>query len=247
MRHPPSDPWSRRRRGAAFAAAVALHAGVITVLLLAKLPDRRQPEPVVYDLVFVASPAPAAPVSEAAVQATPAPAAKPQPAPAPVQTVVPLPPPERPVINKLRPPVPLSIPRVAEAPAPSQAAASSATPAPTVSSISAAVVNVPTAAPHPPADPAYAAALLGRLGRYKEYPLVARERGLQGRVILRLAVARSGHVEATSVELSSGAAILDQAALKMVHRADPLPPLPSSFPDKVAEFRVPVDFALALQ
>jgi len=87
--------------------------------------------------------------------------------------------------------------------------------------------------------------LLSWLDRHKEYPWSARRRGMQGQVVLRLAVARSGKVAETAIETSSGAEVLDRAALDMVERASPLPPLPASVPGDVAEFRVPVSFALS--
>lgn len=264
-RNPPADARTRRLRRSALLAAVALHAAVIAVLLAVHLPGEGPREPVVYDLVFAAPPAapssaakaspaePAAPpVSEPAPSASvppPSPPPQAKPEPAPTQMAMPLPPPERlrPAPQRLHPRQPATPrhPQAAEAPAseptaPAAAAPPSATGGPPTAGPTAAVST-----PHPAPDPAYGAEVLSWLGRYKKYPLFARERGLQGRVVLRLAVARSGHVTATSVEHSSGAEVLDDAALDMVHRADPLPPLPASFPGAVAEFRVPVDFALS--
>jgi periplasmic protein TonB len=265
MRNPPTDPRTRRLRRGALLAAVALHAAVITALMVVKLPGKGPQEPVVYDLVFVPPPAPsspasattAAPPAEASPPVVPAtPLAPPPPPPPevaapapPEQMVMPLPPPARPRPAPQRPrpaeSAPPQPPQSAEAPAAPLTAPAPAAPPSAASGPAMAGPTAPTAVAHPAPDPAYAAAVLSRLARYKQYPLIAREQRLQGRVVLRLAVARSGHVTATSVERSSGAEVLDDAALDMVHRADPLPPLPASFPGTVAEFRVPVDFALS--
>jgi TonB family protein len=44
-------------------------------------------------------------------------------------------------------------------------------------------------------------------------------------------IARSGSIDGASVENSSGNFLFDQAALRAVVQADPLPPLPGGFPD----------------
>lgn len=50
------------------------------------------------------------------------------------------------------------------------------------------------------------------------YPPLARQRGIEGRVLLRLTVNASGGVEAVSVAQSSGDALLDQEARQTVAR-----------------------------
>ena len=245
-RHVPVPSQVRRARAAALAGAVLLHAIAIVLLLLVQPWKSAAPEPVIYDLVFLQPPAPppsSAPAEEVQTP-TPAPPAavvepEPEPVPAPVLKAAPLPP-SKPVVRpRPRPQPSAPSPQVAEAPplAASQPLALSAPAAPP------AVASAPAARPAP--DPAYAATLLSWLGRYKEYPWAARRRGVQGQVVLRLAVARSGRVAATAIETSSGTDVLDEAALDMVHRAEPLPPLPASFPGDVAEFRVPISFALS--
>jgi TonB family protein len=44
-------------------------------------------------------------------------------------------------------------------------------------------------------------------------------------------ITRSGSIDGASVESSSGSFLFDQAALRAVVQADPLPPLPGGFPD----------------
>ncbi len=49
-------------------------------------------------------------------------------------------------------------------------------------------------------------------------------------VIVRFTIARDGRVLDASVETSSGVSILDRSSLRAVMLADPMPPLPNSYP-----------------
>jgi TonB family protein len=57
----------------------------------------------------------------------------------------------------------------------------------------------------------------------KTYPRLARERGIEGTVLVRFKVLPSGTVETVNVVRSSGASILDEASVTTVYRAAPLP------------------------
>ena len=59
--------------------------------------------------------------------------------------------------------------------------------------------------------------------RNKNYPRMARERSIQGTVRLRFKVGQTGAVEKVEVLKSSGFEILDDASIKSVYRAKPLP------------------------
>ena len=61
------------------------------------------------------------------------------------------------------------------------------------------------------------------LEQAKTYPRLARERGIEGTVLVRFKVLPSGTVEAVNVVRSSGASILDEASVKTVYRAGPMP------------------------
>jgi protein TonB len=115
---------------------------------------------------------------------------------------------------------------------------------------------VPQAAP-PPAEPAPArpppsrdaipnwrSELIGRLQQAKRYPQAAQQRGEQGVATVRLTLDRSGHVLSAALSRSSGSDALDQEALAMMHRADPLPPLPVELSGDTLTLTVPVTFSL---
>src|SRR5258708_29761164 len=250
-RRAPLDPTTRRSRRFGLAVAIGLHAAVIALLMTVRPWAPAAPEQLRYDLVFV-EPAPAPPPPppappDANLPETPAgpPELVTEPEPAPMVTSVPeLPKPAPPPHPPVRHPTPAPAPRAPQAPpaaAPTQTDSSASSPmAPPTPS--------PPAVPAPPPpDLPQTPTPRPHLYQHQEYPWMARRRGVQGRVILRLAVARSGNVTEARIETSSGAELLDQAAVDMVHRANPLPPLPASFVGDRAEFRVPVEFALSRQ
>jgi protein TonB len=69
--------------------------------------------------------------------------------------------------------------------------------------------------------------VLAHLARHKVYPEQARERGIRGRTGIAFTLTANGSVASVSIASSSGAAILDQATLAMVRRAQPFPPNPA--------------------
>lgn len=88
----------------------------------------------------------------------------------------------------------------------------------------------------------YGAIVLAWLERHKDYPRRAQQRRQQGVVILFIAIDRDGRVLEARIKKSSGRDILDQAALDMLERADPLPPVPDDMPQERLEMVVPVQF-----
>ena len=64
------------------------------------------------------------------------------------------------------------------------------------------------------------------------YPDEARRRRLSGQLVISVAVRRDGSVEQTRIIRSSGIALLDSTALRIVKLAEPFPPLPET-EDKV--------------
>jgi TonB family protein len=67
------------------------------------------------------------------------------------------------------------------------------------------------------------AVIESQIERSKNYPRMARERGIQGMVHVRFKVSPSGDVEKVEIVKSSGYAILDAASVKTVYRAAPMP------------------------
>ena len=60
------------------------------------------------------------------------------------------------------------------------------------------------------------------------YPDEARRRRLSGQVVISVAVRRNGSVERAEIVQSSGIALLDASALRIVQLAEPYPPLPKT-------------------
>ena len=90
----------------------------------------------------------------------------------------------------------------------------------------------------------YGAAFARWLAEHKDYPRLARMRGWQGQVRLRVRVARKGAVMEVEIARSSGFEVLDREAQAMVRRADPLPELPLSLAEREFTLDIPVVFRL---
>ena len=94
----------------------------------------------------------------------------------------------------------------------------------------------------PAAKADYGAILLAWLERHKEYPRVAQKRRQQGVVLLHIVLDRGGRVIEAHIQESSGYRLLDDAALAMLKRAQPLPPIPDDIQEERLRFVVPVQF-----
>jgi len=66
-------------------------------------------------------------------------------------------------------------------------------------------------------------AIQAAIERTKNYPRLARERGIEGEVRLRFRLNSAGIVESVEVVKSSGYEILDRASVQAVYRAAPMP------------------------
>ncbi len=62
-----------------------------------------------------------------------------------------------------------------------------------------------------------------KIERAKQYPALAREQGVKGRVSVRFEMNADGSVRSVNVIGSSGSSLLDEAALATVRRASPYP------------------------
>jgi periplasmic protein TonB len=89
----------------------------------------------------------------------------------------------------------------------------------------------------------YRSMLEAHLLRYRHYPLDAQRDHVQGIVYLHFVIDDAGHVLDSFIAQSSGSASLDSEALASVERAQPLPPVPSGWPQQL-EVTLPVSFSL---
>jgi periplasmic protein TonB len=80
------------------------------------------------------------------------------------------------------------------------------------------------------------------VAKYKRYPHEADKREDQGVVMLGFVIRRDGAVLDAWVDGSSGSPLLDAAAIDMVRRASPVPPLPASFTGSSIKVVIPVDY-----
>jgi protein TonB len=107
-------------------------------------------------------------------------------------------------------------------------------------------VPAPSTAAQPSMSaPDWQSLVLGQLERFKHYPTDAQERRQQGVVYLRFTMDRSGRVLSFSIERSSGHELLDQEAMALLQRAQPLPKPPPSVSGDPLELVVPVEFFLS--
>ncbi|MEJ0025310.1 MAG: energy transducer TonB [Rhizomicrobium sp.] len=117
-------------------------------------------------------------------------------------------------------------------------------------------IHIPVAPPPAaPAEPvpsvapaetqqSYLAQLLGYLNRYKHYPPAARAARIQGVVMLHFVMDKTGHVTTFDISRSSGKPALDEEALALIQRAQPLPPIPADFGKDTINAVVPIEFSL---
>jgi len=104
--------------------------------------------------------------------------------------------------------------------------------------------NSPGAGGSPGSRSSYLQTLAAHMNRHKHYPMAARRLRQEGTATLSLVIQRDGSVSSFRISKSSGWEALDKAALRMLERAQPLPPFPASM--AADEFRVdfPVVFSL---
>jgi protein TonB len=225
----------------ALAASVVLHAA-----LLAGLPD-----------LWTYSERPAtAPLNAWLVPAAPA-AATPEPAAAAAPTPPePRRPPRKPAGPAATPIAALAersepLPSPAREPTPEPAGAGSAPPAASMGDAAPVLaLGVPTLAPRAGEDALeagslaqYRLALIGAAKRLKLYPPQAIDRGLEGRVEIRLVVGAGGE-PAVTVKRSSGHEILDRQAIDTLRRAAAATAIPPALREREIAVEIPVVFEL---
>jgi len=90
----------------------------------------------------------------------------------------------------------------------------------------------------------YASLLFRAIDRVRFYPIGARDRGEEGRVVLRVTIAADGRLLDAFIIQGSGFPDLDGATMDMARRAAPYPPLPRGLGAEKASFNVPVIFGI---
>lgn len=98
----------------------------------------------------------------------------------------------------------------------------------------------------------YEMLLASRIERQRYYPQRARQLRQEGQPIVRMVIDPQGQAKQIAIESSSGVALLDEAALEIVRRAQPFPPPPAEYVEllrargeSVLVFRAPIVFSLS--
>ena len=86
--------------------------------------------------------------------------------------------------------------------------------------------------------------LLPRIEALKEYPVDARLKHIEGRVVVRIVIQEYGQIVSATIAKSSGHEILDQAALETIRRASPLT-LSQPLEKASVTMQIPLSFNLA--
>lgn len=86
--------------------------------------------------------------------------------------------------------------------------------------------------------------LLPRIEALKEYPVDARLKHIEGRVVVRIVIQEDGQIVSAAIAKSSGHEILDQAALETIRRASPLT-LSQPLEKASVTMQIPLSFNLA--
>ena len=162
----------------------------------------------------------------------PAPVIEPPPPPTPRKPVVK--PPQKPAQHRAEKP------EASLAPQPSQAAPAAVAPPQTAY----APTPVPAPVPSTEVSPGYRALLSAWLESHKRYPDSARQRGEEGRAVLRFVIDRGGRVLDFAVAQSTGHPDLD-ASLEEMMRGALLPPFPAGMTQPRIDVSVTIRFSLA--
>ena len=106
------------------------------------------------------------------------------------------------------------------------------------------VTAAPVKGGAPRIEPSWESRLFRRLQQAKRYPSEARARGEQGVVTLAFSIDRNGHVTSRRIMEGSGYTALDDEAMALVMRAQPMPAFPQSMTEAEISLTVPIRFSL---
>jgi protein TonB len=90
----------------------------------------------------------------------------------------------------------------------------------------------------------YEQIISAKIRQFEEYPPVARRRHWEGTTVVQLRVTPEGKVTDITVVEKSGYDVLDEAAMKMIRKASPLPAPPEGLRDRDRTVLVPIKFRL---
>ncbi|HWJ70562.1 MAG TPA: TonB family protein [Sphingobium sp.] len=249
----PGDPQQTGLWGKAFAAVLALHLAAAMVAAAWQGASIAPLEPEM-SIALDLAPLPSADEPVAAQAAAAAPLPMRQERPVPIERPQPLVQPEMPV-PVIAPHVPVPV-RAAVAAAP---AAGPSAPAEANSGNGTAGGGVEGSADRAATNgtgrgrgergggdeaAAWRGRVLAHLDRHKRYPAAAKMMKREGRVQLNLTMDRRGHVLAVSVGRGAGFKALDDEAVAVVKRAQPLPLPPPAVEGEAIPMQVPIGFAL---
>ncbi|ACR12494.1 TonB family protein [Teredinibacter turnerae T7901] len=82
------------------------------------------------------------------------------------------------------------------------------------------------------------------LNQHKDYPAHLKKRKVQGVVVVRFTINATGEILHKAIKKSSGNTELDQAALDVLDKANPLPPIPAEMKRTKLTLSLPVDYSL---
>jgi protein TonB len=106
------------------------------------------------------------------------------------------------------------------------------------------VTAAPVRGGAPRIEPSWESRLFRKLQQSKRYPSEARTRGEEGVVLLAFSIDRSGHVTSRHIAKGSGHTALDDEAMTLVMRAQPMPAFPPSMTETEISLTVPIRFSL---
>ncbi len=101
-----------------------------------------------------------------------------------------------------------------------------------------AVAPNPGSAAAPRVTPSYRDQLSAHLQRFKRAP----SGGGSGTAIVSFVIDRNGRLQSRFLARSSGSSTLDNAALAMISRANPMPRFPAAMPQETVSFTVPIRY-----
>lgn len=86
--------------------------------------------------------------------------------------------------------------------------------------------------------------LMAWLARHRTYPDAAKKAKLQGVVHVRFTLDRQGRLLASAVDRGPGIALLERAAMDVLQRASPMPPIPESMGISKLTLTLPIEYSL---